>query len=223
MGGDQEQPVKFEMVLKEKDVQNCQLGLHFVMNQLINKLEPEMKAIALKKDRFDKWMKMIGYGLDADLQDKVVQGNKNKLYSATDPKPIKFTNYAKIGLQNYFENNPEIFLSRLAKGPPPQFRWFAWRFIASRLKSKTIGAYDKLVAKGRSPGENPWAHDIFKDIDRTFPEHPYFNRSEFGSFGQGQLKNVLEAYSIANPNVGYCQSMNFMAGFILMVSGADEE
>jgi hypothetical protein len=36
------------------------------------------------------------------------------------------------------------------------------------------------------------------------------------------LLNVLSAYSIANKEVGYCQSMNFIAGFLLMVSGGEE-
>ena len=36
-----------------------------------------------------------------------------------DLKPIEFSNYARIGLTNFFETNPELFLSRLAKGPPP--------------------------------------------------------------------------------------------------------
>lgn len=41
--------------------------------------------------------------------------------------------------------------------------------------------------------------------------------------GQTQLRNVLEAYSVYKPEVGYCQSMNFLAGFILMVSGGQEK
>ena len=37
------------------------------------------------------------------------------------------------------------------------------------------------------------------------------------------LQNVLEAYSVYRPDVGYCQSMNFIVGFTLMVSGAEEK
>ena len=75
--------------------------------------------------------------------------------------------------------------------------------MASRLKPKVIGDYEKYVARGRGP-DNVWGHDIFKDIDRTFPEHPYFNKKLQGKIGQEQLKQVLEAYSVYNQDVGYC-------------------
>jgi hypothetical protein len=65
--------------------------------------------------------------------------------------------------------------------------------------------------------------DIEKDINRSFPYHPYFNVAEFGNIGQKALRNVLAAYSVQNPVVGYCQSMNFMVGFLLMVSGSREK
>ena len=46
---------------------------------------------------------------------------------------------------------------------------------------------------------------------------------KFGNIGQRALRNVLAAYSVKNPQVGYCQSMNFMVGFLLMVSGSREK
>jgi len=37
------------------------------------------------------------------------------------------------------------------------------------------------------------------------------------------LQNILEAYSAKDPDTGYCQSMNFMAAFPLMISGGNEK
>lgn len=34
---------------------------------------------------------------------------------------------------------------------------------------------------------------------------------------------MLETYSVYRKDVGYCQSMNFVAGFILLMSGGDEK
>ena len=34
--------------------------------------------------------------------------------------------------------------------------------------------------------------------------------------GQRQLMNVLKAYSVHNPDVGYCQGMGFIAGLLLL-------
>jgi len=54
-----------------------------------------------------------------------------------------------IGLQNYFISNPEIFLSRLSKGPPPQYRWLAWKFVGNQLLKKVPGDYSRYLATGR--------------------------------------------------------------------------
>ena len=116
-------------------------------------------------------------------------------------KPIKFTNYARIGLQNFFHTNPELFLSRLAKGPPPQFRWLAWQFIASRLKAKVPRDYETFLKEGRGPDNAKCVYEIGKDINRTFPYQSYFKDS---SIGQAQLRNLLETYSVYRKDVGYC-------------------
>ena len=54
---------------------------------------------------------------------------------------------------------------------------------------------------------------------RTFPSHGYFS----GALGPGQcgLFNLLKAYSILDPEVGYCQGLPFCVGLLLMHS--DEE
>ena len=35
--------------------------------------------------------------------------------------------------------------------------------------------------------------------------------------------NVLRAYSVYNDKVGYCQSMNFVVGFIMLINGGNEK
>ena len=64
--------------------------------------------------------------------------------------------------------------------------------------------------------------DIKKDVDRTFPDHKYFEKSEFGYYGQFALLRVLGQFASAYSEVGYCQGMNFIAAFILLVSGGNE-
>ena len=47
---------------------------------------------------------------------------------------------------------------------------------------------------------------------RTFPEHEYFDRG----VGGDSLRCVLKAYAAHNPTVGYCQSLNFISGMMLL-------
>ncbi len=47
---------------------------------------------------------------------------------------------------------------------------------------------------------------------RTFPGHMYF---EAGN-GEGCLRRILQAFALHNPEVGYCQSLNFVAGMMII-------
>ena len=54
--------------------------------------------------------------------------------------------------------------------------------------------------------------EISKDLVRTFPYHPYYKKEE----NLKKLERVLVAYANRNPSVGYCQSMNFISGILLL-------
>lgn len=55
--------------------------------------------------------------------------------------------------------------------------------------------------------------EIAKDLNRTFPKHILFKDKQ--SLGQEQLFQVLRAYAIFNPEVGYCQGMGFLVALLL--------
>ncbi|MBN3271219.1 TBCD1 protein, partial [Polyodon spathula] len=55
---------------------------------------------------------------------------------------------------------------------------------------------------------------------RTFPTHPYFS-AQLGA-GQLSLYNLLKAYSLLDPEVGYCQGLSFVAGILLLHMSEDD-
>ncbi|KAI5059405.1 hypothetical protein GOP47_0025724 [Adiantum capillus-veneris] len=57
-----------------------------------------------------------------------------------------------------------------------------------------------------------WMKQIEKDLPRTFPGHPALDAN-----GRNALRRLLTAYARHNPNVGYCQAMNFFAGLLLLM------
>jgi hypothetical protein len=78
----------------------------------------------------------------------------------------------EANLEAFMEKSPKIFNGRVSKGPPPEYRWFAWKLL-SKSKSYILGGvYDDLL-KNVQPG---WEFDIKKDLDRTFPDHKFFNK-----------------------------------------------
>eukprot|EP00197_Chlamydomonas_leiostraca_P012793 CAMPEP_0202859570 /NCGR_PEP_ID=MMETSP1391-20130828/1623_1 /ASSEMBLY_ACC=CAM_ASM_000867 /TAXON_ID=1034604 /ORGANISM="Chlamydomonas leiostraca, Strain SAG 11-49" /LENGTH=484 /DNA_ID=CAMNT_0049538615 /DNA_START=127 /DNA_END=1577 /DNA_ORIENTATION=+ len=56
--------------------------------------------------------------------------------------------------------------------------------------------------------------DIEKDTPRTYPSYRQFSTDE----GKASLRNILRAYAAYDPEVGYTQGMNFLAGILLMFS-----
>ncbi|KAK4475412.1 hypothetical protein MN116_002468 [Schistosoma mekongi] len=97
----------------------------------------------------------------------------------------------------------------IKKGVPDEFRPLIWQLYC--------GAYDSAVKKHyhnyllvNSPVEKA----IRRDIARTFPKHDLF-KDENGC-GQESLFRVIKAYSIHDPEVGYCQGSAFIVGLLLM-------
>lgn len=71
------------------------------------------------------------------------------------------------------------------------------------------------------------------DLHRTFPDNDHFSCAVVGSDGSvtmdpdsnpklRALRRVLLAFSVYAPQIGYCQSLNYLAGFFLLFVGEEE-
>ncbi|KAL9556085.1 hypothetical protein MBANPS3_002045 [Mucor bainieri] len=80
---------------------------------------------------------------------------------------------------------------------------------------------------------NEYADAINKDLHRTFPDNSNFACDVQHPDGSTtvdpqsnekiqQLRRVLLAFSVHSPNIGYCQSLNFLAGFLLLILNEEE-
>ncbi|CAH8649447.1 unnamed protein product [Heterobilharzia americana] len=97
----------------------------------------------------------------------------------------------------------------IRKGVPDEFRPLIWQLYT--------GAYDSAVKKHYHNYllvDSPVEKAIRRDIARTFPKHDLF-KDENGC-GQESLFRVIKAYSIHDPEVGYCQGSAFIVGLLLM-------
>jgi len=83
--------------------------------------------------------------------------------------------------------------------------------------SANKGAYLTLLETFQSQ-ESPSLRRIDKDLARTFPGHLFFDSEQ----GRAKLRRVLVAYSWYNSSVGYCQSLNFVAGVLLLFMEEEE-
>lgn len=66
------------------------------------------------------------------------------------------------------------------------------------------------------------AAEIERDVTRTLPRHRLFD-GQAGTAGRRALSNILCAFSAAEPEIGYCQGMNFVAAVLLIHLGSAHE
>lgn len=121
--------------------------------------------------------------------------------------------------QEYMMKNYKKVRDRCRKGIPKSIRPKAWFYLsgAYKLKIKHGNLYDELL---QQPGNPHIIEEIKKDKHRQFPFHEMFLDEE--KVGQIELFNILKAYSIYNPKVGFCQAQAPIAAFLLMHMPAEQ-
>ena len=142
----------------------------------------------------------------------------------------KWSSY--MGEQGLSTFMPTCFPSRSAKieryirkGIPPAWRGPAWFFYAGgdAYLTRHAGLYTSLVSRSEGELSSTDKESIERDLHRTFPDNIHF-RPDFrfsGSFAPelpllSSLRHILRAYALHNPRIGYCQSLNFLAGLLLL-------
>ncbi|XP_029288015.1 TBC1 domain family member 1 isoform X2 [Cottoperca gobio] len=118
----------------------------------------------------------------------------------------------------------EIIHAAVAQGVPRQHRGEIWKFLSEQYLLRQAvpsrppanhSPYKELLKQLTSQ-----QHAILIDLGRTFPTHPYF-QAQLGA-GQLSLYNLLKAYSLLDPEVGYCQGLSFIAGVLLLHMGEED-
>ena len=115
----------------------------------------------------------------------------------------------------------------IRKGIPPDWRGAAWFFYAGGPAhiASNPGMYARLQARAEA-GEVPEidSEAIERDLHRTFPDNIHFKPESDLQLTEpietpilSSLRRVLQAFAIHAPKIGYCQSLNFLAGLLLLL------
>lgn len=134
-----------------------------------------------------------------------------------------------LGLNN---DNPVRYPPRsdklkryIRKGIPAEWRGNAWWYLAKgpEMLKNNLGVYDELVEATINLSSKD-SEIIERDLHRTFPDNIHF-KPEIPIEGEAvliqALRRVLRAFAEYQPLIGYCQSLNFIAGLLLIFM--DEE
>ena len=127
--------------------------------------------------------------------------------------------------------NPTRFPARstkvqryIRKGVPPIWRGEVWFFYAGgdAYLHKHPALYTELVLRSQTPKLSVSDREaIERDLNRTFPDCIHFKpdppltpTTETPLLSS--LRRVLSAFAVHHPRIGYCQSLNFIAGLLLL-------
>ncbi|XP_062389936.1 growth hormone-regulated TBC protein 1-A-like isoform X2 [Sardina pilchardus] len=107
------------------------------------------------------------------------------------------------------------------KGVPKEHRAQIWMAASGAQEhlEKHPGYYHSLL---EDKHDAKLEETIRLDMHRTFPDNVLFKSSSDSGL-QTSLYNVLLAYGHHNKDVGYCQGMNFIAGYLIIITKDEEK
>ncbi|XP_018790100.1 PREDICTED: USP6 N-terminal-like protein isoform X2 [Bactrocera latifrons] len=122
-------------------------------------------------------------------------------------------------LANWNPNNEKV-RRRVFKGIPDRMRWPAWKKLLNvdELIAANPDKYASMLALARKYSTE--VRQIDSDVNRQFRDNVAYRQRY--SVKQCSLFNVLNAYSIYNPELGYCQGMACLAGVLLLFMQEEE-
>lgn len=124
-------------------------------------------------------------------------------------------NKGKVGRNKWRE-----FWSLVLSGIPVAHRPKIWAECSGASAMRIPGYYDDLVNMVNVVDVDPTiVAQIDMDIYRTLTDNVFFRNGP----GVAKLRDVLLAYSRRNPEVGYCQGMNLIAGSLLLTTPTAED
>ncbi|KAK4697944.1 TBC1 domain family member 6, partial [Lecanoromycetidae sp. Uapishka_2] len=128
-----------------------------------------------------------------------------------------------ISLPDRFPKRSEKTERFVRKGIPPAWRGPAWFYYAGgqAYLDRHPREYRSLVFRSKAELPPNDQEAIERDLHRTFPDNIHFKPDSSSSSGEEpplltSLRRVLRAFALHTPRIGYCQSLNFIAGLLLL-------
>ncbi len=113
------------------------------------------------------------------------------------------------------------FKSLVLGGIPVTLRPKIWAECAGASALRNPGYYEDLVVRSQQGTDiDPdIASQIKADVHRTLTDNIFFRQGP----GVERLEELLRAYSLHNPRIGYCQGMNLITASLLLICATAED
>ena len=168
-----------------------------------------------------------------NINDNYINKNYRNIKSSNNIRKLISKNFnnnnSNLILENYTDKKIENgitefcikqnskFIERLKKGPPECFRWTSWCIINNLPLERNNLIYENYTNMCL---EKENKERIIRDIERTFSERN-IEKEELRKM-EISLYKVLKAFWNVDKIVGYCQGMNLLVGFLLILSDFNE-
>lgn len=111
---------------------------------------------------------------------------------------------------------------------PSELRKYVWSLVVPNNLKITEKLYSVLLKRAKICTENAEKDSQFRKNLKVIEEDLHRTYSEMNVFRYGNdlyqpLKNVLMAYSLFRPDLGYVQGMSYVAGSLLLHYGSELE
>ncbi|KAF8516735.1 RabGAP/TBC [Hysterangium stoloniferum] len=183
-----------------------------------NPLSPSFSTVPFLKNRLDKQEELddLNLGSNRQLQEEFVklQNQRANVETEEEAENIDWDFWGEVMADYHLfarENSDELARA-IESGIPNSLRGMMWQLMQD---PELEAEYARLL-------KETCIHEkaIMRDLGRTFPHHDYFLDGQ--GIGQENLFNVLKAYSLYDPDVGYCQGLPFVVA-VLLLNMPDEE
>ncbi|KAK9711025.1 hypothetical protein K7432_008073 [Basidiobolus ranarum] len=121
----------------------------------------------------------------------------------------EFWNYLIDNYPTMLAHNRNKVTDKIYQGIPEYYRGKMWQSMSQSKTTYLDTLYSQLLTES-----SPFEADILLDLPRTFPRIEMFKRKS--GEGQTRLFNVLKAYSVYDPEIGYAQGFGYIVAVLLL-------
>lgn len=173
------------------------------------------------------WVNMLK---EAEIYLETQSNGDNELQSINNLKDLNnsyFHYNVTFLIDNLYQKDKLKIKKNLFKGPPNNLRWSIWMGVAlaeesTRKLNPKINTkylieefYANLLKEKLCEKLN---EQINKDLHRTAPTINFFQSAQ----AMQSLFNVLKALTLSDKELGYCQGINILTAYLLLLSDGNE-
>lgn len=177
---------------------------------------------SLQNERTVRWNDFLRR-VRADRSTTVNERGPSKNTPEADLVDGELIGIASLGRSSKTKAKYLHFKSLVLSGIPVSLRPKVWAECSGATALRVPGYYEDLIA--RSSDDNGVDEEVVQqikaDVKRTLRDNIFFRDSD--APGVYRLEELLRAYSLHNPKIGYCQGMNLIAASLMLICATSED